>query len=250
MVACCGFAAGASHAQIAVVKGKAASPGEVSVDAAYAQDFNSLPAPQATKSDKADALVWKNNVTLPGWFHDVGHSKGDISASGAYIDAPAFFNYGLDGNTDRSIGFRNTQGNERDAAAAIVFQNKTGGPIKGVRISYTGRQWRRQSEAASTLVVGWRFFGKEFAAGTFSPRGKQWWTDVPGLTFTAPQLKGYNVCNGMAPECMKTFPATEVMFRREVYAGEYFSIRWYYPTHSGTTGNGLAVDDVKIEFIK
>lgn len=239
-----------SKAQIAVVKGDASSAAEVSVNAAYTQNFNSLPSPASTKSDKAEPLNWKNNVTLRGWFRDVGHSKGDYSASGAYVDAPAFFNYGLDGNPNRSVGFRNTQGNERDAAVAIVFLNETGAPIKGVKISYTGRQWRRQSEAATTLVVGWRFFGKDFNADTFTARQKQWWTDVPALTFTAPQLKGSNVVNGMAPECMKKFPPTEVIFRRGVYPGEYFSIRWYYPTDPKSTGNGLAVDDVVIEFIK
>lgn len=249
LVAC--VSATVAHAQIAIVKGKATSDGEVSADAKYVQNFDALPSASSTKPDKAEALDWKNNVTLRGWFRDVNFSKGDFSASGAYTDAPAFFNYGLDGKTNRSIGFRNTQGNERDAAAALVFQNKTGAPIKAVTIAYTGRQWRKQSDSPSSLVVGWRVVGgKEFNPDTLMPRHKQWWRDVPELTFTAPQLSGANVVNGTAPDCMKKFEPFTVTFTRAIYPNEFFALRWYYPTNAKNTGNGLALDDVEIGFVK
>ncbi|XAE57179.1 hypothetical protein OH491_02905 [Termitidicoccus mucosus] len=248
---CAGGAVSTLPAQVSIISGKASSPAEISVSEVYAQNFDSLPTAAATKPDKAGALDWKNNETLPGWFRDVASSKGDFSGSGAYVDAPVFFNYGMDGQGNRSVGFRSTQGLYRDAAVAVVFQNKTETPIKGVKVAYTGRQWRRQSEAASTLVVGWRWLGFTFDAGTFAPRAKQFWTDAPdSLIFTAPRTSGANVHNGTAPQCMREFAPVEIVFDRPVPRGASFAIRWYYPTHAKSTGNALAVDDVKIEFIR
>jgi hypothetical protein len=249
-----GCAAGGLHAQIAILDGRAASPAEVSIKEAYRQNFDTLSVPSATKPKQATELDWKNNGTLPGWFRDVANSKGDFSGSGAYTDAPVFFNYGPDGKNNRSIGFRCPQGLYSDAAVAVVFLNKTEKAyIKGVKVAYTGRQWRRHSAAASTLVVGWREFGSVagFDAGKFAPRTKPFWMDAPDtLTFIAPQTKkGYALDGTLRPYC-REFPPVEILFDRPVPPGECFAIRWYSPASPDASGNALAVDDVKIEFIK
>ena len=244
----------AASAQIAIKNSGATGAAEINLADAYVQNFDTLPSPPAgsTTAQTAVNFAWSNNTTLPGWFRVVAGSGGtalaDRSASGAFIHAPLFVNYGLDGSIDRALGMRGSAAATSDGAIGLVFVNRTNAPITSVTVAYTGEQWRRNSQSTrSVLQFQYRHLGNKFAAGGFNVLKLTGWTPVATLDFNAPSLGPGIGTDGNASGFRQVFAPTEIVLDQPLAPGEFLALRWYYPALE-STGQGLAVDDLTIRF--
>lgn len=167
-----------------------------SVGTPYTQNFNFLPA------GPVETLAWTDNVTLPGWHlyyrgdpddtvepippgTPAGVRTNSLSegvASGIYFywtraDADAT-NYSLTTVANDSSG---------SLLAGLQLRNATGTTLSGIRVSYTGKQWRASNEArVAALAPEWRLGdGATIDAGS--------WTRVEAGVFYTPDTGAFNV---------------------------------------------------------
>ena len=242
--------AAVTFAQVAIVDSNATGMGQANITAGYSQNFDSLPASSPETSDRADKLEWTHNETpLPGWFYSMAMGKEAVSSAGTFVQAPRLFNYGATGSNERAVGMRCNGNAKSDAAFAVAFINKTGKRIAGIKVSYTGEQWRWMGAAKSRLEFDYKVLGTGFRPTAFNPRIMKDWTRVDALDFDAPKTgPGGSRTDGNASENRKVFSPVSIKFAKPVVQGATFALRWYYPANA-LTGQGLAVDDLKVDFI-
>lgn len=149
---------------------------------------------------------------------------------------------------DRSLGFLgngNFGGGNGNGAAAnndlnfatmtASYTNNTGASLTSLSISYKGEQWLAQASRSSLITVAYSLDGTSF-------------TDIPSLTFNAPNTTAGGVLDGNASGNSTTFSAATVS--ATVPASGSFFVRFSYNGGGGTgSRQGLSIDDVAVTAI-
>jgi len=224
-VAALGFAATPATAQVSLT----------ALDAAYPQNFDSLPS-----SGAAAANPWVDNTTLVGWYNlrGTGTTTG-IAADAGSSTGGNLYSYGSLSSTERALGSLNANATG-DFHTGVRLANNTGSTITSLDVAYTGEQWRNGGNATAqklvfSYVVGTPTVG--VALADFQAAG----TPVPALDFTGPiattsagSLDGNAAANRTA--------LTTTIGGLSIPAGAEVMLRWQDHNESGND-HGLGIDD-------
>lgn len=215
------------------------SPGET-----YSQNFDSL------ANTGTAGLAWTQNTTLPGWYA-YGQTLGTLTSynptTGPASDGIASF--GLNGQTDRSLGTGLSLGVGNFIYFGARFSNISSSAINSVSVTYDGEQWYRSSNVAGSsdsLVVDYQVF----SSGAGSISAAIGWTSVPALTFTSPVNSGvasFESLNGNLP-ANRTAGITGVLTSLAIDPGQELWIRWTATNLPQFSDYSLAVDNLNVSF--
>jgi hypothetical protein len=214
----------------------------------YSQNFNSLP------NDDTGALAWTDNSTLVGWYRRANVSNAtqtldpdlvDVSAKGANVGPPAFYNASTAGNTDRAVGFRiNGQPDGlKKGSVGVIFSNNTGQTITGFDLGYTGEQWYKATNA-TTLLVQYRIVNSftDINGGDIDFAEGGAWSDISALDWSVAANGSNGWSNGTTNST--TF-APETISGLTWNDGQQLVLRWRI-AETGVQQNGLFIDDVSL----
>lgn len=218
----------------------------------YSQNFNSLP--NVHRSDPA----WTNNGTLPGWYFFAGpnldQTVSNIRVSTTSGSDRAHISYGIDGDSDRALGFQ--AGSEHRyspvlpgvgdyfGAIAVAFVNGTGLQISEFSFSYTGEQWHVSSNAnvAHNLTVEYAFGASDTQFNALSWQGfNAYEINTAGVNFFTPTLSGGTSGNGNLPQNRVEDLGTSVT-GLNWEPGETLWLRWT-TINFPASDHGMAIDD-------
>ena len=185
----------------------------------YVQNFNTLNSSGKSKSLPA------------GW--SIASQDNQVYADDGNMSMANIYSYGVAGSSDRALGALTSGGN--DPIFGASFQNAGPGRINRLNISYTGEEWRLgQAGVANTLNFSYSLN----ASGVKDQNAT--WINVPGLSFTTPNVTGVGAHNGTLA-ANQTQIASSIGFL-SIPQGGTFWIRWQEPP-AGSPGDGLAVDN-------
>jgi hypothetical protein len=219
--------------------------GEINVTAVdfnYSQNFNSLPSTGTT-------LSWTNNSTISGWYrHYEGATQPpgrDLSVQGTVANQVGFLNVAMEGDTDRALVMRRASFST-EGAFGVAFANNAGASITGFEISYTGEQWRRQTNVASSLYFEYAVVSS-LDAGSFNVLDDPIsWTRVDSLEFVSPNTAGGGTgLDGRLAANRTVFDSVAVS--AEFEADQYLLLRWYQD--DVTNNDALGINDFSITMI-
>jgi len=214
----------------------------ISTNQTYTQDFNTLNSTGTTN-------VWADNSSNPGsiigWFAQAGVTFGsNYIANNGTLTSGDIYSYGASASGERALGSFNTSGTG-NLAYGVTFTNNGSANMQFELISYTGEQWRN-GVANQTLTFSYQ---KSFVAITdLTPTTDVGWTQVPGLTFTAPvsgigaQLDGNLADNRTAVE-FDLKANLQLIF---LQPNETIMFRWLDIDFLSGTEVAMAIDDLSI----
>lgn len=215
--------------------------GQFNIDAGstnYTQNFNSL-----------TSGTWINNTTLTGWYVRTS-ATALISSYGANTGTTTtagFYAYGVAGAnplTDRALGFSTTNSFTGSAGAGKNFigwrlKNNTGAKITSISVTWTGEQWRKESNTNSQTIELFYQTGitvNDLTTGTWS---------ATSSTFTSPitgSATGTNLDGNLPVNRVASINATITV---DIEDGEEIMLRWDDLNDSGNDHH-LTIDDVTI----
>jgi hypothetical protein len=204
----------------------------------YTQDFNTL-----TNG------TWTNNSTLIGWYARTdatatiatyGANTGTTVAGGLY----AFGVAGTNPITERALGMASSNGFTGASGTGKGYygwrlRNNTGASISSITVTWTGEQWRKESNATSHSLNLFYQTGTtvtDLIAGT--------WTAAPS-TFTTPIFNpaAAAALDGNAPA--NRVASISVTITVAIAAGDEIMLRWEDLNDAGND-HLMAIDDVII----
>ena len=196
------------------------------VDFEYSQNFNSLPS-------TGTSLTWTNNSTISGWYRHYDGSTAppgrdaSVQTTGASNSGvgteDGFLNVGQNETSNRTLVMR--RANSFTGAVGVVFQNNSGAQLTGFSVGYTGEQWRRHGDDATSLYFEYAVVSSHNAA-EFSVLSDYTWTRVNALEFVSPQIGGGNTgLNGNLAANRQVISPTMVL--ADIQDGEFLAIRWF-----------------------
>lgn len=208
------------------------------LDAAYSQNFDSLPSTGAATTNP-----WTDNTTLVGFYNlrSAGATTG-IAADAGSSTTGSLFSYGSTSSTERALGTLNSNASG-DFYTGLRLQNNTGSTITSLDVAYTGEQWRNGGNAtaqklAFSYAIGTPTVGVTIA--DFVAAG----TPVIALDFTGPiatasagSLDGNAAANRTA--------LTATLTGLSIPAGAEIMLRWQDHNESGND-HGLGIDDLVV----
>lgn len=196
------------------------------VDFNYSQDFSSLPSTGTT-------LTWANNSTISGWYREYDGTiappgrDSSIQTTGASNNGvgsqDGFLNVGENETSNRSLVMR--RANSFTGAFGVVFQNNSGAALSGFAVGYTGEQWRRHGDDATSLYFEYAVVSSHNSA-EFNILSDYSWTRVDALEFVSPEFGGgLTGLNGNLDEYREVISPAMVL--TDIQEGEYIAIRWF-----------------------
>ena len=192
----------------------------------YLQNFNTL-----NSSGKSKTLP-------PGW--SIASQDGQVYADDGSASMANIYSYGLNGSSDRALGTLMSGGNAPIFGAS--FQNAGPGALNRLNISYLGEEWRLgRAGVANTLQFSYSLN----ATGVNDMNAT--WINVPGLSFTTPNLIGAGAHNGTLSANQRQI-ASSINFLN-IPQGGTFWLRWQEPAKPGSPGDGLAVDNFSLSAV-
>ena len=206
----------------------------------YAQDFNTLGStPQGT------TLPWSDGNTLPGWYGFVGGAtpttytvnRGDFIAQGRLYSLGSVGGTGTNPDSDRALGTQSTTSSTE--RFGVGFVNSTVSTRDSFTATYDGEQWRRiVNNGADDLIVEYQIFN----AGLGSLTAGGTWTQLPGLTFNAPQINNPGASTAIDGNALANRVAglTATVSDLNWQSGQELWLRF---TDTGTAQHILAVDN-------
>jgi len=203
--------------------------------AEYNQDFNSLPlAPDSVNA----VFTFTNNVTLAGWFANVGLGTNNARTSaGAQNASGELYNWGRAGSLERALGpFFSAGFNNAPAYLALCLRNDSGKTISSVRIGYTVEQWRRNIHSAQ-----WRFAYLVTPSLIEMLDSKQY-KDKPEATVISPHTGKASGLSGDSDE--NRIERELILSDLDWQPGAYIWLRWGGSLPENAAGLGL--DNVSV----
>ncbi|MEZ5404747.1 MAG: hypothetical protein R3F23_00840 [Verrucomicrobiia bacterium] len=196
---------------------------------------------------------WANNLTLPGWFYNLGvNGTNDFPTVGLVTNdggsaIAGFFNLGSNNSPDRALG---------SSAGLIfifliedyygaIFKNDSSNTITKVDLSYKGEQWRDSTNLIQSLQFFYRVGGgTNFIADPVHTG----WTPAPKFNFVSPKNAGIGQLDGSDPANQKIIQNS--IEGLNIPPGESFAIRWFDVDDAGfnVEDHILGIDDVAITF--
>ena len=206
----------------------------------YSQNFDSL---------GTNDVIWTDNSTIPGWlfrFSTNGVDAGpapSLPASDGTDFLAAGFNLGTSASLDRALGSRSLSfGVNFEMFFGAGFINNTLGTITNVSVSYTGEQWRDNTNLIQSLQFFYRVGGTNFLADP-SNIG---WIAAPSLDFTSPQNNGADmILDGNDPANRSAISGNVAV---NIAPGQEFWIRWADTFDTEFEDHFLGIDDLSITF--
>ncbi|HWL50994.1 MAG TPA: hypothetical protein VNQ90_01065 [Chthoniobacteraceae bacterium] len=206
----------------------------------YTQNFNTLPA-----ATTADGDPWVNDVTLPGWYAELGNQSheraGTIRAGNGANDHGRLWSFGPTGSSDRSLGGI-ASGSVGAVAFGVQFQNTSGQVLTFDSLSFWAEEWRSNPGLAATLDLYYQVSTTEIT----SLLPVSGWTALSDLTFTAPVSGSTSAIDGKATGNREFLSADHLSL--SLNPGEYILFRWVNGTTATGRQFGLAIDDFEISY--
>lgn len=204
--------------------------GYVSLNNAYLQDFNSLPA--------SGSSIWDNNNIL-GWYSERTGTGNTIIAGDGSGATGGLYSFGTTNTGDRALGtLANTT--TGDIFTGVLVKNTSGFPITSLNIGLTAEQWRRSGANASQSVTFAYKVMTTTPMGTLQGAG---WTDFQDLNFSSPQS------NGSAVALDGNATANRVMLSAQLAVAlqpnQYIMLRWL-DVDNASTDHAFGMDDFSI----
>ena len=206
----------------------------------YAQNFAFL--------GTTDYSLTNNTGLNLGWYatRTSGNATPNIFEAEAGLDPTAGFNnYGTAGNADRALGA--LAGPSTDTVFyGLRIQNDTGATASGIRIQYTGEQWRDSTTTPQTLAFSYQTSATgvdilDLTSGTY--------TNFAALDFVSP---ANNNPAGAAAAIDGNLGTNRTVFDQtinvSIAAGGEIMLRWSDVNDTGLD-HGLSIDDVFITLL-
>lgn len=205
----------------------------------YSQNFDSL-------ANSGSSASWTNDSTLPGWYlgTDATPTVTSYNVSTGTGTAGAFYSFGsTTALTDRALGgigsnaYYGTSGVGK-GYMGIVLQNQTGANIDTLTISYTGEQWRNNSNTSAQSLTFSYVISSSIPALAASG------TSVSALAFTSPIHTSASAAldgNATANRVPLAASITGII----IPDGYYVLLRWT-DLNDGGNDHALAIDDLSV----
>lgn len=204
------------------------------LDTAYTQNFNALPA--------SGSSTWTNNTTLAGWYHARTGSGSSVVADTGGNNAGNLYSYGAAGANERALGSVGS-GNTAigDIHYGVRLRNTSGSTITSLDVAYTVEQWRNSGAAAQTASFSYLIAPAVTGSlAEFQGSG----TAVTSLDMTSPVSGGTAAAlngNLAANRVARSFTLSGISLPN----GSEIMLRWADPDHGGAD-HGLAIDDFSV----
>jgi hypothetical protein len=219
----------------------------------YSQNFNSL-----ASSSVGATVPWADNTTLLGWYA----SRAYTVSGGAYGPYPyvayrvsggennsgwiySFGTNGVNPITERAFGSISS-GTPVTNAWGVRIQNDTANVLGGVRVTYTGEQWRNGGNTVTQTM----YFTYRTSSGPITnptPGDESLWTAFPALSSDTPTTGSVAMpIDGNAPGNYRWF-SNVLLPGVTLNPGNEIFLRWYDINELGND-HGFGVDDLTVTF--
>ena len=210
----------------------------------YTQDFNGLAqsGTEALEGRGPHAIEGvMGHSGVEGWFGanfdgtaertEFKAHDGSLASSGGR----GIISFGFDGSSERALGALPTS-NQRNSFG-LVLRNDTDAAYTGLRIQFTGEQWRAGDFGIENVLSFFYGFGDNLEAAT---------TSEPALDFFSPFIFGGETSlDGNDPANQQDF---DVTIDLDWAPGTTLVLRWNMSEGSGQD-NGMGIDDLRLEGI-
>lgn len=201
----------------------------------YSQTFDNPPTGMPTSGN----VTWVDDSTVSNWSAKRSGTGTTIVANDGGSNTGALYSYGTGTNGDRALG---SVGSGNAAAGnfywGVCFKNDLTSSI-GVRVGYTGEQWRNSAALAQT--VDFAYIVQSSGCAEVNGTG---YTDFDALDFISPITGGSaGALDGNASANRVVF--SPIVLPPAIQPGYYITLRWYDPDHSGSD-HGLSIDDFSL----
>lgn len=200
----------------------------------YFQNFDYPALPKSSTS----------KTTPAGWF--AGTLAGENLNTTIYADngsssLGAIYSYGLTGDNNRALGLFDDGKSFNLFGAA--FENTGPGSINRVNISYTGEEWRLGANENPNHRNSLQFV-YAITTGNYPTS----WGNVPGLSFSTPNLFGVGSHDGT--QAGNQVNVSSSISFLNIPQGSMLWIAWYEQLGSGNkVGDGLAIDKFSLAVV-
>jgi hypothetical protein len=188
------------------------------------------------------SAAWANNSTVSSWYSSY---SGNIVANAGAGNTAQLYSYGTGTASDRALGSIVTNGTGT-IAYGVQLQNNSGAALTTMTVGYTGEQWRKENNATSDQIL---FYYRVYSsAQTTIDNSATGWTQVTGLTFTAP-IAGATTAttlDGNASANRVVIASTSIP-SLNIPSGSYIVFKWIDQNIAGTD-HGVGIDDVSINW--
>lgn len=226
---------GLTLAALAAVQLPAHAAGTVTLTSGstYTQDFDTL------------ASSGTANTTLPEgwWIAEAGTSatnNGAYAAGTGSSNSGDTYSFGASGAAERALG--GLQSGSLQPTVGVSFTNGTDATITGLRVAYTGEQWRYGSTSRAAGDTVDRLDLQVSSDATSLTTGS--WTDASQLDFTAPAAPATAGALDGNAAANRTAVSGEVS-GLAVAPGATVWLRWS-DYNVSSSDDGLGVDDVSV----
>ncbi|MDP2300942.1 MAG: T9SS type A sorting domain-containing protein [Ignavibacteria bacterium] len=201
----------------------------------YVQDFNTLGTIAGT---------WENGTTLSGWYArtDLTSSITTYGANTGSTTTAGLYSFGVASNANRSLGYAASNAYTGAAGTGkgyvgVRFVNNTGSTITTIPISFTGRQWRKENNAAVHTLT----FDYQVSASEITDPSTGSWTNVEALTFSSP-IVGATSATAIDGTTSGNYSTLNATISLTLPAGSEIMFRFVDLNDSGND-HQLAIDD-------
>ncbi len=194
----------------------------------YAEDFDAL--------GSSGDILFVNDSTLPGWFTNPKniYLYKDTSSTGG------LYNFGETNDSDRSLGAY-TSGSY-GGAFAVAIKNDSSKTVTKVVVSFMNEHWRKRS---GNSVFSCTYDIVDEKPTTIPDASTNKLTDLNITPVNTTVSNGTTLNGNLAANRTERTTTLEGI---NIPAGNYFILHWNAPKLSN--GNGLAIDDLKVEMFE
>lgn len=208
----------------------------------YSQNFDSL------ISDDNTSATYVDNTTISGWYvnsEEMDSNSDEYFAENGSSSSGEVFSFGLDGASDRALGYTGSGGNDY-FNVAVRLVNDSGATITSLDVAYVGEQWRsggNTNDNLNSLAFSYQVFAS--GAGSIpTSTNLTGWTSVGALEFSPPQPEALSgLLDGNLPLNSTDLTSNVSGF---IWApGEELWLRWTGGNAAGTDA-GIGIDDFSV----
>jgi hypothetical protein len=194
----------------------------------YLENFNTL------------VKTGNSNILPAGWLLEESgtNANGLYTASNGTANSGDTYSFGVIDEEDRSLGC--LQSGSLISTLGVGFTNATSSSFSGLKVTYTGEQWRLGSvNRTDRLDFQISFDATNLSSGT--------WKDIDSLDLVAPVKAGtVGPLNGNLPE--NKVLITYLIKDLNIEPGQKFYLRWKDFNATGAD-DALGIEDFKMEGI-
>lgn len=195
----------------------------------YTQNFNSFGTANVT---------WSNNSTLTGWVITSEATETLLVSNNGSNTAGQLYNYGVTGNSDRSLGYLGSNSNDW-SNFYLQITNNTGSTLTQLSISYDGRLWRSGGAQPGNSNNSFKFYYISGITSFPDSTDVTGWTAVTQLNYAPTVSVAAGTLSGAAT------PLSHTITGLNIANGSSLTLRWFGDNGSGTDA-GLAIDNVSV----